>query len=48
VDGGEWVASCLSHFTHRESPQYPLSRRLGGCTASLDVLEKRSIGLIKV
>jgi hypothetical protein len=24
-DGGEWSASCSSHFTH-----YPLNRRLGG------------------
>jgi len=48
VDGGEWAASCFSHFTHKASPPYPLNRRLGGYTASLDAFEKRSIGLVKV
>jgi hypothetical protein len=30
-DGGEWSASCPSHFIPWvKSPQYPLDRRLGG------------------
>jgi len=30
LDGGERSASCPSSFALRESPQYPLDRRLGG------------------
>jgi hypothetical protein len=30
LDGGEWSASRPGHLTPRESPWYPLDRRLGG------------------
>jgi hypothetical protein len=30
LDGGEWSASRPGRFTPRESPWYPLDRRLGG------------------
>jgi len=29
-EGGDWSASCPSHFVPRERPWYPLDRRLGG------------------
>jgi hypothetical protein len=40
LDGGQWSASCPSHFTPGErDPQYPLAKRMGGPRAGLDVVE---------
>jgi hypothetical protein len=48
VDRDEWETSCFSYFTHVESPQYPLNRKLVDYMAILDAFEKRGIGLVKV
>jgi hypothetical protein len=44
LEGGEWSDSHPDRFTPGErAPRYPLDRRLGGSTASLDAVVKRRI-----
>jgi len=41
LDGGEWSASRPGRFTPKESPWYPLDRRLCGARAGPDAVVKR-------